>query len=92
MSLGKRLYKSYAQLVAQEGALVQAGEHVSKAMEEKNVSQKELAKAIGKSPTTISRFLRGDGNIGLRTLSDMAFAFGYELDINFKPLDTGSED
>lgn len=45
------------------------------------LSQEELAARLGVTPGRVSQLLSGQQNLTLRTLSDMAFALGYGVQI-----------
>lgn len=48
------------------------------AMEEANISQKEMAKILGKSKSFMTQVLSGNRDMTLKTLSDLCFALGIE--------------
>jgi len=68
-------------LSRQEQLLFDATELVSRAMEDEGVSRAELARRIGKSKAYVTQVLRGQGNMTLRTLSDLADALGYAVEL-----------
>jgi hypothetical protein len=50
------------------------------------ITQKLIARRLGKSPAFISRCLSGQQNMTIRTMHDLAFAMGYRLEISLQPL------
>ena len=61
-------------LLEQELLLVSAAELISARMQEKKVTRAELAARIGKSKSFVTQILRGQHNMTLRTLADLAWA------------------
>jgi hypothetical protein len=51
-----------------------------------SVPQKTIAARLGKDPATISRCLRGDQNMTLRTMAALARGMGFRLDVSLTPL------
>lgn len=49
------------------------------ALREKNISQKELAKRMGKTEAEVSRWLGGTHNFTLRTIAKISSALGIQL-------------
>ncbi|HEY2120649.1 MAG TPA: helix-turn-helix transcriptional regulator [Candidatus Acidoferrum sp.] len=68
-------------LEKQEQLLFDATELISRAMEQQGVSKTELAKRIGKSKAYVTQVLGGQTNMTLRTLSDLAAALGYDVEL-----------
>jgi len=68
-------------LEKQEQLLFDATELISRAMVQQNVSKSELAKRIGKSKAYVTQVLSGQTNMTLRTLSDLAEALGYDVEL-----------
>ena len=50
------------------------------------LTQQDIADRLGKSPSFISRRLRGQQNMTIRTMHDMARAMGCRLDVDLRPL------
>ncbi|MCF0247769.1 MAG: helix-turn-helix transcriptional regulator [Synergistes sp.] len=48
-------------------------------MREKNIGKFELAKALGKRPNEVTRWLSGQHNFTLRTLSILSAFFGQPI-------------
>jgi transcriptional regulator with XRE-family HTH domain len=65
----------------QEQLLFDATELVSRAMADEGISRSELARRIGKSKAYVTQVLRGRNNMTLRTLSDLADALGYVVEL-----------
>ena len=49
---------------------------ISETLKQKHISQKEFANMMGKSTTVVSKWLSGDRNITIDTLSDISVAIG----------------
>lgn len=47
--------------------------------------QKDIARASGLSEATVSRIMRGNGLLTLKTVQQIAEALGYTVSIEFKP-------
>lgn len=75
-------------LEKQEQLLFDATELISRAMVQQNVSKSELAKRIGKSKAYVTQVLGGQTNMTLRTLSDLADALGYDIELGAINLQT----
>ena len=48
-------------------------------LREKNISQKQLAKKMGKTEAEVSRWLGGTHNFTLRTIAKISYALGVKL-------------
>jgi transcriptional regulator with XRE-family HTH domain len=70
--------------LAQERLLLEATERIAEAMVERNVTQAELARRLGVTPSEISMRLRGTRNLTLRTVADMIGALGYDAELECK--------
>jgi transcriptional regulator with XRE-family HTH domain len=77
-----------AKLDKQEQLLFDATELISRAMVQQRVSKSDLAKRIGKSKAYVTQVLGGRTNMTLRTLSDLANAVGYEVELGAINLQT----
>ena len=53
------------------------------ALDDAGLRQKDVAEKLAVKPAVVSRWLSGKSNIGVRTLSDLAWAIGCELDVDF---------
>jgi transcriptional regulator with XRE-family HTH domain len=73
-----------------ERAIIEFTEALSRWMEEKKISQADLAAAIGVSQPYISKVLKGNVNFTLATMTKLAHALGAEVHINLSPI--GSQD
>jgi transcriptional regulator with XRE-family HTH domain len=72
----------------QEQLLFDATELISRAMEQQGVSKTDLAKRLGKSRAFVTQVLRGQNNMTLRTLSDLANVLGYDVELGAINLQT----
>lgn len=52
---------------------------IDSVLKEKNITQKELAKRMGKTETEVSRWLCGTHNFTLRTIAKISSALGINL-------------
>lgn len=68
-------------LLEEECLIVEVTERVCELMEEKGVSQSELAKKLGVKAPRVSRMLSGDANITLRTLANIGSALGEKIHV-----------
>lgn len=80
---GMRLYR-------QERTILEATELICLLMHEQGVSNKELARRLGKSRKHIMRLLDGQKNVTLRTLSDIFTALNRTVQFQDGPLDKGA--
>lgn len=53
-------------------------------MDAEGINRKQLAKRMHKSPSALTRILRGDANITLRTLAEFQKALGLHVEISAK--------
>ena len=72
-------------LLEQELLLVSAAELISARMQEKKVTRAELAARIGKSKSFVTQILRGQHNMTLRTLADLAWALDARVELRNAP-------
>jgi transcriptional regulator with XRE-family HTH domain len=70
--------------LAQERLILEVTERIAEAMEERGVTQAELASRLGVSPSEISMRLRGTRNLTLRTVADMFDALGFDGELACK--------
>jgi transcriptional regulator with XRE-family HTH domain len=68
-------------LARQEQLLFDATELISRVMKEEGVTKADLAKRLGKSKAFVTQVLRGQSNMTLRTLSDLADVLGYVVEL-----------
>jgi len=73
-----------------ERAIIEFTEALSRWMETKQISQVELAAAVGVSQPYISKVLKGNVNFTLATMTKLAHALGAEVHIHLSPI--GSQD
>lgn len=55
--------------------------HLENALKKSSISKAELAQRINKSAPWISKVLRGDANLTINTMCELAKAIGYKLHI-----------
>ncbi len=61
-------------LVRQEELILDVTERLTQALDNAGVTERQLAKRLGKSPEFVSEVFGGGGNLTLRTISDIATA------------------
>lgn len=59
--------------------------------EKRSLTKSEIAEALGKDRSQITRWFSGPGNWELDTISDLLLAMGAEMDHQIVPLDTPRE-
>jgi transcriptional regulator with XRE-family HTH domain len=64
---------------AEEGLVLDAAELVAKAMEERGISQAQLARLLEVKDSEITQRLRGKRNLTLRTLASMMNAMNFDV-------------
>lgn len=52
---------------------------INEAIEEKNITQKELASKLGKTPSEVSKWLHGEHNFTLKSICKLQVALGIKL-------------
>jgi hypothetical protein len=72
-----------------ERVLVEATENLARAMEARRMSEADLARHAGWTPSMVSRLLRGEHSCTVRSLCDAFHALGYEMTVGYR-LPTGS--
>ena len=68
-------------LLEQERLILEVTESIANVMEEQGISRDELAKRLGKTPAFVTKLLRGDNNLTLRTLADVFYAMNHGLSL-----------
>jgi len=76
-------------LAARERLLLEATEAVCKALDERGMSRRELATALGVRPSEITQRLSGARNLTLRTLAEMLDAL--DCDVHLSVVDRVSK-
>lgn len=59
-------------------------------MENNNVSRAELARRVGVKPPYVTRILRGQTNLTLKTVSEFFFALGRSVRVVDRPMDANA--
>lgn len=70
-----------------EELLYDLTEQICNEMESRNIKKSDLARLIGKAPSSITRVLRGSHNLTLKTAVEIATALERRLEIRWQPLD-----
>ncbi len=70
-----------------EELLYDLTETIYERMKQKGISQRELAKRLGVSDAYISKILKGNENISLKTLLKLALALGLNVEIKMQPIE-----
>lgn len=73
--------KTFEREEAQDKLIFNVTEDILIAMENLNVTKSELARKINKSKSFISQLLDGNSNMTLRTLANICFELGTDVDI-----------
>lgn len=71
----------------QERLAMAAANAIAEAMIEEGVSRAQLAERLGCSRSHVTQALSGNRNITVRTLADMAWALGRQVDLRLGALD-----
>lgn len=71
---------AYANVYAEESAMVDASELIADALEDSGLSQAALARALGVSRSEITARLRGERNITVRSLAATLHALGRQVE------------
>jgi hypothetical protein len=74
-------------LLAEETFVVGVSETIIAAMLQQNVSKTEMARRLGVRVPCISKFLRGEQNLCLRTVARMADAMGMRAQLVLRRVD-----
>lgn len=74
-----------------ELAIIEFTEDLSRWMESKNISQAELAEAVGVSQPYISKVLKGNVNFTLATMTKLARAIGAVVRIQLAPVESQAQ-
>lgn len=68
-----------------EGVQFDLMEQMLAVMERKNISKTQLAVLLGCSKPYITKLLKGDQNLTLKTVHDIAFALDHQIRVHFVP-------
>lgn len=68
-----------------ETAVVDMTEQICEIMEAKGISRADLARQLGKSRAWVTKVLRGDRNLTLKTITDVFWELGYNAKIEATP-------
>ena len=56
-------------------------------LDKSELTQSDLARALGKSRSAIGQVFNGDGNLKIETISEYFFAMGAELQLTLRPIE-----
>lgn len=68
-----------------EKAVVDLTEQLCEIMEAKGISRADLARQLGKSRAWVTKVLRGDQNLTLKTITDIFWELGYAARVEAEP-------
>ncbi len=75
----------------QESLVVDVAQKIYEAMEQQNISSKELATKLDVNPSRISQYLSGDSNLTLKTVATIFEALDMEMTVDFRPINKEAE-
>jgi len=70
-----------------ESIILELTETIARRIKEKNINRSKLAELLGISSATVTKILRGNSNLTLKTLLALADALELDLKIDFKEKD-----
>ena len=73
--------------VIEETAIAMAQATIQAALNESNVSRSDLAKRMGRPRSFITKMLKGDHNLTIRTFARALAGCGYELRYSYQPIE-----
>ena len=65
-----------------EAVMLEFTEVICELMEKQNISRSEVARKLGVSPAYITKILRGNANMTIRTMVALANIFNHKIEIN----------
>jgi len=74
-----------------EKAVVDLTEQICEIMEAQGISRADLARRLGKSRPWVTKVLRGDRNLTLKTITDILWELGYRARIEAEPRQAAEE-
>lgn len=80
---------SNRRLLDQESLILEATSVLSELMRAEGISRAELARRLGRSKAYVTQALRGQRNLTLRTLADLAGAVGYRVRLSARSARSG---
>jgi transcriptional regulator with XRE-family HTH domain len=75
--------------ILEESALATAQATIQNAIDQKKISRADLARAMGRPPSFISRMLSGSHNLTIRTMARALAACGFEAHFSYGPIQWG---
>ena len=70
-----------------DGVAIDVGEQIVARMEERGMTQADLARAMGVSRARVSQILRGNDNLTLKSIVAVAIALDCGVEVLLKPID-----
>jgi transcriptional regulator with XRE-family HTH domain len=70
-----------------DGVAIELGEQIVARMEERGMTQADLARAMGVSRARVSQILRGNDNLTLKSIVAVAIALDSRVEVLLKPID-----
>ena len=74
----------FHRLLRQDKLILDVTEQFAKAMQDAGLSQADLARKMGRSPSFISKLLSGSRNITLRTIADVSSALSLDVSVSLR--------
>ena len=68
-----------------ERVIVDLTEDICQIMEDKGISRADLARQLGRSRAWVTKLLRGDRNLTLKTIVDILWELGYKPNVAVEP-------
>jgi transcriptional regulator with XRE-family HTH domain len=75
----------FRKLLAIEALVAEASEVIARLMHDQNMSKADLARRLNKSRAWVTQLLSGKANMTIRTLAEVAYALGAEVNLQAQP-------
>ena len=69
-----------------QSTVVDLTEDICEIMEAKSITRADLARRLGKSRAWVTKLLRGDRNLTLRTIVEVLWELGYKVSVSAEPV------
>ena len=66
-------------------------DEIVRVMQERNLSRADLARALNTSPAYVTKILRGNANLTLRSMAKLALALGMKVRLHLAPVESTSQ-